>query len=275
MRDDIPTSDMDLGRLPGIWEGLDKVWNLARQHADANFDLTITDRKTDLAQTSGHRVYTEAWRKIQCAMDNHFALLSLLEYHGVTLWAPWNMLRPSFEAAFYAVWVLEPELSLDRRRRALRLEVIDEMERLKFYEELTHVRGAGGRESADRLAERRAQVTPTYQAEAVLLDLTWQQTKASVNIRDELGRLHIVTNDIGMDTTSFYRATWRSLSGYQHGHGYAAMLGSDITLMAKTPGGRVVRMEVNDENFQSSAQATAYLMISALNLWMRRNTRHD
>src|SRR3954463_15557353 len=54
----------------------------------------------DESQPTGHRAYMEATRYLSVAEDNHEALLALLEHRGATLWAPWSLLRPIFEASF-------------------------------------------------------------------------------------------------------------------------------------------------------------------------------
>ena len=236
----------------------------------------MTARGFDLAQTAGHRVYIEALRHLHCAMDNHRVLLTLLEKHGLTPWAPWNLLRPSFEAAFYALWVLEPDDGLTRRQRALKLELIDERERGLYYEVMGKMPGRDGAELRRAVAQRSADVGKVFRAEASQLGLDYAQTlRSSINLIDELGRLTLVQRE-PVEVRLFLQATWRSLSGYQHGHGYALMTGSDVTVLAPTPGGgQTVRTVVNDDNFTAAARAVVFLMAAAMNLWLRRSTRHN
>lgn len=89
----------------------------------------MTARFIDEGQIAGPRTYITVSRLLQVALDNHLALIGLLQGHGVSHWAPWNLMRPVFEAAFYVMWILDPDESRDRRRRGLRAEVNDANEK--------------------------------------------------------------------------------------------------------------------------------------------------
>lgn len=95
--------------------------------------------RIDERQTAGRRVYMGAQRCLSSAWDNHDALLALLRHHGATQFAPWNLLRPTFEASFYALWLLDPDDSLERRRRGLRFEWLDELEHRTYYSDLAAI----------------------------------------------------------------------------------------------------------------------------------------
>jgi hypothetical protein len=56
------------------------------------------------------------------------------------------------------------------------------------------------------------------------------------NVTDELHRLSFVAAAPG--TGPFLEATWRQLSGYEHGFGWALISGSDKEVAAEIPGGR-------------------------------------
>jgi hypothetical protein len=268
-----PAGSLELGRVPEIWAAIDEAWQVAQKHRDESPSLLITARKLDMAQPAGHRVYIEAWRRIQYAMENQQALQALLRFAGATPWAPWNLLRPTFEAAFYALWVLEPDQGLTRRQRALRLELNDQRERWNFWGELGKLPGPDGRKVRDDTSKQKTDVDKVYRKEALSLGVVFSKAGAKVDVTEEVGKLRAA--NLSPETKVLYKATWRSLSGYQHGYGYAVMTGSDVRIAAPMAGGHLAKVEINDEMFQTSAQATAWLLLSALQLWVRRSTRHD
>lgn len=121
-------------------------------------------RMIDERQVAGHRVYMTAERYLGVAWDNHSALITLIQSpHGLSPSAPWNLLRPTFEAAFHAAWVLDPEESLERRRRALRVEWLDELDHRRYYAEAMRMRSAIGdadwQEARRHLVQRRSSGT--------------------------------------------------------------------------------------------------------------------
>lgn len=263
--------NLNLENLPELWRQMTQLWGRVQDLQEPPPGPALTARRFDLAQPAGHRVYIGAHRLMECAMDNHRALVGLLSAHGATPWAPWNLLRPSLEAAVLAAWVLEPSDGLTRRRRGLHLELIDNRERVTHWSELEKLPGSRGREIARYAAEAQARVIPVYRAEAEQLGVEFNKAaSAGVNIRDAIGQLSIFRSN--PDFAVLARATWRSLSGFQHGHGYALMAGSDMTVVAPIQGGQVAHMVVNDERFATSARVVTHVMIEAMRLWIRRST---
>jgi hypothetical protein len=117
---------IDWQNLPVYWQQVAEL--VARLEAlwDRPRDPTaLTARAFDEAQTAGTRTYIEAQRCLGVAIDNHEALLALLQADGATVWAPWSLIRPTVESSFLALWLLDPVSGLERRRRGLRLEVQD------------------------------------------------------------------------------------------------------------------------------------------------------
>src|SRR4051794_29523358 len=107
---------MNLGSLPTVWAAVDKMNREADQLGEQPRAQLLSARLIDEGQVAGPRTYITASRLLQVAFDNHLALIGLLQHHGATHWAPWNLMRPVFEAAFYVVWILDPAESVERRR---------------------------------------------------------------------------------------------------------------------------------------------------------------
>jgi hypothetical protein len=125
------------------------------------------------------------------------------------------------------------------------------------------------------VAKRDVEVNKVYRGEAAQLSVSWQQARASINIVDELGTLRDVAADKTKERPVFLRSTWRSLSGYQHGHGYVLIANPNVSIFAPTAGGQLARTEINDGRFQASAQAASWLFLTASRLFVRRSTRAD
>jgi hypothetical protein len=116
---------MNLGNLPDFWALLAREFQMLENLPSLAEARLLSARAFDESQPAGHRAYIEATRYLGVARDNHGALLALLEHHGATLWAPWSLLRPIFEASFFASWILDSDSGRDRRLRGLRCEVLD------------------------------------------------------------------------------------------------------------------------------------------------------
>ena len=119
---------MDLAELPQYWQVVAKLFGDIERLPPLAGSTALSARAFDESLTAGHRIYMGVDRYLNVARDNHEALLALLEHHGATLWAPWSLLRPTFESAFYAAWMLDPTDGKERRSRGLRVEVRDAFE---------------------------------------------------------------------------------------------------------------------------------------------------
>lgn len=222
-----PDGTLDLGDLQRRWSECQRVRAHAMSAAGAAGAQVLCPRNVDEPQVGGHRVYAAAERYITIADENHDALVSLLEHHGATPTAPWNLLRPTFEASFYARWLLRPEDSIGRRRRGIQLEWLDDeaarrfgnlaRSNTKLLEELG-MPDAGVQQEMDRANTR------VYAGEASKVGLTYRThdrkgrrvtpEPPGVNVSNELARLEsdpMVT--LGLQTT------WSTLSGIQHSQG--------------------------------------------------------
>lgn len=268
----IACGQVDLSQLASRWHLLESLYGAARvvianRPADA-----FCARMIDERLVAGHRVYMTAERYLGVAWDNHAALIELIQGpHGLSPSAPWNLLRPCFEAAFYAAWVLDPDESLERRRRALRLEWLDELDHRRYYDEVMKMQSAIGQTDLHaaeaELAKSRERNETSYKADAESLEMSWPPL--GINVRDELGNLsHHAEHQ---DSDVLVRSVWRALSGHQHGRASAMLRGSDKAERHNVPGGVYAVLSVNDDAFLTAADVTVNMHMEAVALLLKRS----
>lgn len=99
----------------------------------------------------------------------------------------------------------------------------------------------------------------TYREEAAALGSKFDNMRRQVNVVDELPRLSFVgrQGELG----PLLVATWRQLSGFEHGRTWALLSGSEHTVTAHLPGGADMHVVVKDEAFVSAAKATYFLLL--------------
>ncbi|MEU7826081.1 hypothetical protein [Catellatospora sp. NPDC049133] len=90
-----------------------------------------------------------------------------------------------------------------------------------------------------------------------------------VNIVNELSKLGFVRGQ--HDFAVFLESTWRLLSGFEHGLGWAALRGADRGAETEIPGGKGIFLSINDEEFVNAAKVTYSLLTTACRLL---RTRH-
>ena len=272
LSDHYEAGTIDLTRLVARWKLLEQLYEVTR--------VTLAERRKDVLHArmidenlpAGHRVYMVAERYLSIAWDNHAAFCALIQgSHGVTMSAPWNLLRPTFEAAFYATWVLDPDESLERRRRALRVEYLDEIEHRRYYEEVLKMKSAATSEELEtsrvQLSERRAKNEASYGADAAALGMKFPPSP--VVVLDQLGGL---SHCAGLaDADVLLRLAWRNLSGHQHGRGSAMLRDADRDDRHPTPGGIFAVVAVNDDAFFEAADVTTNMHMGAVELLLRRS----
>ena len=260
---------MDLGNLPDHWALLAREFQTLENLPSLAAARLLSARAFDESQAAGHRAYMAATRYLSVARDNHEALLALLEHRGATLWAPWSLLRPVFEASFFASWILDPDTGIDRRRRGLRCEVLD------CYQQRAHRRAFNKLPQARQLieaAERQQEQgsLAVYRAEAAALGADFDRVmRQSVNIVDELPKLSFVKGQA--DFAAFLEGTWRLLSGLEHGLGWAMLRGADRGAETEIPGGKGMVLSIKDKEFVLAAKVTYAMLVNACRLF---KTRH-
>ena len=257
---------LELGDLPRLWRMLEQRYDVVYRLGDPA-PTSLTARAFDLAQPAGHRGYFTALRYLGVAMDNHRALLALLEHHGATNSAPWSLLRPMFESGFYACWVLDPVDGRERRIRGLRCEVNDERERKNYLGCLAEI-PVEGTKVHDIIAHREATVGKVYRDEATALGVRWDKVNQKINLIDELPRLRFLQPQDDLLRATM-KAQWRVLSGLEHGLAYAMLQTSDSSSEAKVAGGTTIRLTIRDDAFITASKACIWLLLEAIDRYER------
>jgi hypothetical protein len=110
----------------------------------------------------------------------------------------------------------------------------------------------------------------TYTSEATQLRMAWDRAHQKLNVIDELKRLSVA--GLSPETGPRLEGTWRQLSGYEHGLGWAAMSGSSRKVTARVPGGADVLLVIDDAAFVNAAKTAYLLLITACRTFRRRHT---
>jgi hypothetical protein len=92
--------------------------------------------------------------------------------------------------------------------------------------------------------------------------------RQDINLTDEIPKLSFVKQT---DFAPFLEATWRQLSGFEHGLGWALLSGTDWSVEVPVPGGAGLHLVIKDESFVNAAKTTYFLMLSACRLFARRH----
>ena len=209
----------------------------AERLAEQRRSQLLTARSIDEGEIAGPRTYITAIRLLLVALDNHLALVGLVQSHGVTHWSPWNLMRPVFEGAFYVTWILDPSESRDRRHRGLRAEVNDANEKKRWVESL--IDAGIRRQDIEPLRTRRDAVSKIYRSEASALGVSWETMQQKINLIAEIPKLETLYDTYGRKGRALFVTTWRRLSGFQHGLSYAVQAGATATTSVKIPRWRV------------------------------------
>ncbi|XVU29863.1 hypothetical protein ACQPZJ_23085 [Actinoplanes sp. CA-054009] len=260
---------MDLGNLPEYWSLISREFKALEDLPSLSGARLLSARAFDESQPAGPRTYMEVQRYLGVARDNHEALLALLEHRGATMWAPWSLLRPVFEASFFALWILDPTSGRDRRLRGLGCEIRDAFQQrahLAAFKKLPELR----QHIEDNEKRQENGSFAVYRAEAVALRESFDRIQKKVNIVDELPKLSFVKNQ--PDVAAFLEGTWRLLSGFEHGLGWAMLRGASRGEGVEIPGGMGMRLSIKDEEFVWAAKSTYMLLVNACRLF---RTRHS
>jgi hypothetical protein len=258
---------MDLGNLPKYWQLIDEEFGKLERLPAPGPSRVVSARAVDESQPAGPRTYMGATRYLTVARDNHEALLALLQHHGVTLWAPWSLRRPIFETSFFAAWLLDPEDGRVRRTRGLRCEILDAAERRSHYGVFKDLPEA--RKLVEESEEKYSRGSLAYKEEARALGRPFDVVRRKVDVTAELRKLSFVQDQgrFGL----LLEATWRQLSGFEHGLGWPLLSAADSTVVAHVPGGVDMHLVIKVESFVNVAKCTYFLLLSALRLFARRH----
>ena len=261
---------LDLGDTPRIFQKLaEMIAHLRRiedQHRARHYRLT--QRLFDEARPAGERTYMQAFRAIETAWENYSAIFGLLQGHGATVFAPYNLMRPAFEAAFYALWALDPEDGRDRCVRGLRLAIEDNRQRGNWTEELVKIPGLTNAQR-EQMRAPIAKASTAYRAEAARLGVDWALVSNKPNVELAIQKLRPVVEASDPVVQHTLVAAWRQLSGYQHGHMYAAVAGANLSVKVEIPGGVIAWMTIDDRQFALAMQHAALMQMWAVHAYVR------
>jgi hypothetical protein len=260
---DVP---VDLGDLTHQWEVTDLLFRRYDELPSNAFGPELFDRFIDEQQVAGHRVYIGAAAHLDNAREHLDLLRMLLTQVGPTPRVPWTLMRSVFESSFWANWLLEPPTSFERRWRALRLEVSGHKERKNFYADYYR---AHPDESA-RTVEHNLGHEKVFRAEIDSMSKTWTEANQSINVHQEIAKLAVV-KEMGA-TQSQAVASWRVLSGMQHGHVYALLHLSDVVDGTQILGGRTGTVTIGDAPLHIVGSVTHILLVTALSKFIKRST---
>jgi hypothetical protein len=100
-------------------------------------------------------------------------------------------------------------------------------------------------ETSDQAAERGS--LNTYKMEAAALGRAFDTLHQKINVTNELAKLSFVKGQHGF--APLLEATWRLLSGFEHGFGWALLSGTDRKVQAQIPGGATLELVISDDAF--------------------------
>lgn len=99
--------------------------------------------------------------------------------------------------------------------------------------------------------------------------MKWDTARRKINVVDELPRLSFIRST---GTPEFMEATWRMLSGYEHGLAWSMLRGSDMSSEVKIEGGYEVVLTINDNAFVTASKCSLALLVTALRRLERLST---
>lgn len=266
-----PTSEVfDGSALLPIWARLDAT-EKAMDEADRWFKRSqvLSDRRLDGAHRAGRRAYIIANALIAKARESQLMLAQTMTTLGVNVFphATPDIIRPAFEAAATALWILDGDTTEDRRMRGLRCAWKDHKESWNWAKELMLPIFMTDEQIAAQSA-KHALISKRYTDDARDLGLNWGKITNPMNFRDEVGKLSTVASE--PELAAFLRAIWRRLSGVQHGLMYASLLGSDMHQAVPIPGGVEVVLFTNDNSLMTDCQASALMQLWAMSKYIER-----
>lgn len=242
--------------------------------ADRRYQRTnvLTDRRLDGADRPGLRLYILASSLIGKARESQLLLEQTFTTPGINVFphATPNIIRPAFEAAATALWILDGETPLERRLRGLRNAWEDHRQSQAWAGELMLPMFMTQEEIATKRASQAA-ISKRYRDDAASLGLSWSRVTQRFNLRDVIGEFGFVRSQPEM--APFLRAIWRRMSGVQHGLSYATLLGTERHQQVAIPGGFETLVLTDDESLLTDCRASALMQIWAMQTFIRRTEK--
>lgn len=266
-------STFDGSALLPLWARLDEA-ERAMEEADSWFERTqvLTDRRLDSSERAGRRAYIQASALISNAREHQVLMERTFTVPGVGVFphATVNLIRPAFEAAARALWIVDGHDSRERRLRGLRIAWEDHEESGKWANELLKQQFLSQAQIEEQ-TRKHADIGTRYRQDADALGIPWTKVKPRMNFRDEIGKFTALDRDL--DLPQFLRAIWRRMSGVQHSMSYASLLGTNREHEVVIPGGMQVTLTTDDDSLLNDCRASALMQLWAMNCYTTRTRR--
>ena len=270
-----PAETFDGTTLGPIWNKL-KGQERVMTEADAWFahSQVLTDRRLDSSHRAGIRAYITASQLIGFAREHQHFLEASLTLPGSHVYphATPNLIRPAFESALIALWILDGPNADERRLRGLRHCWEDQRQSNNWADELL-VSSLVDVTTTDRVREARDVVRKRYHADAADLHLTWDQVTRRPDLLKAIDSLtHVDRQPL---LKPFLRSIWRRLSGLQHGLSYASLLSAEMEVKVPVPGGLQVTLLTDDDALMTDCKASALVQSWAMHTYLTRTRTLD
>ncbi|MGJ6981491.1 hypothetical protein ACSDQ9_13335 [Aestuariimicrobium soli] len=259
------THTFDANALIKPWRQLDLLES-EMEAAETEYKLNkqaLTRRRLDCSNGAGVNAYIMASGLIGTARENQKLLERTIMTHGVGVspQATPNIIRPALEAAAWALWIIDGKDAQDRRLRGLQRSWEDHRQSNNWLEELKPMLDSNEQEQAE---QRRGEISACFREKARLAGIEWARVTKQVSLTDELKKLSLLRSDETIRRTVV--ATWRKLSGVQHGFSYAALLSSSHEDRHAVPveGGWEVTLVSDDNSLLTDCQVSAFMQLSAM-----------
>lgn len=268
----------DGSELVPPWRALDELERMMHA-ADVEYEQSniFTDRRFDSNDRPGQRLYLETGALIGIARENQHLLERTMTGDQGAIYprATLNLIRPSFEAAITAYWMLDPDEALERKIRGLRQSFEDHRQAVSSSSEVLDHPDTGlvSTEDAAKAHAKEADIAKRFRDDADELGLVWRtqiKTPKGMNIRDDLAKLSAVQGQPLL--RQFLRYNWRLLSGVQHGLGYASVKAGQRLGEVAIPGGTRTVLVSNDSTLMNACEASVFVQARAMEAYIARTT---
>ena len=266
----------DGNSLLPLWDRLDE-WEKEMEDADRWYagSLDLTDRRFDSAHRAGQRLYITASALILLAREHQFLLAkTMVGPHAVGVYphATLNLIRPAFEAALTALWILDPGDSQGRILRGLRQCWEDHRQSDSWAEEMLGSPLAT-REAREAVFAKKAQIAKRYHEDAAHFGIKWDKVRQRINLVDEIKTLSVVQGD--PVARQFLKVAWRQLSGVQHGLSYATLRSGQTIGEIPIPGGMQALIVTDDEWLLTACRISAAAQAWAMSAYIGRTRSYS
>lgn len=291
---------MQLTELLEPWRQLRELeWRMdvADVVAHRNGPPAGSARADDAASRPGRVLYFSARNLIGMARDQQGLIEDCVRrWNQVRPHALWPLMRACFEQAVTCIWLLDPEDSLTRQRRALSL----------MWEELTEQQNKLTAElryrEAEMSAKSKAWPREEKQERRELLSFTRTELKSCASYFEGMRRdaqdlgvaevdgqptlpRFIISNEVHLlrslkvsgepHATKLYPFIWRQLSGLMHGDVTAAIRSGEVVYGEQVQGGSMATLMLDDAQFKIGLWTITELQRVAMELVLARSTEVD